>query len=190
MSQYLKLPIKVRTRLFKEYYFGPFLEVFRDTFLIHNPQGEIYTWQDPAYRDFMMQFLRDLDPRHVVGGSMIFDELDDINEVIFIKKGVVEIGYQMNKQRRYVVRYENKTMIGAYNCTCNMRIIFCYRARTDCEGYTIRKEAWVRLLNQHQEVGDLIKLNVERDYITNIKSKIMAAKERHMHLITERFDYQ
>ena len=96
----------------------------------------------------------------------------------------------MNKQRKYVLRYEDKTMIGAYNCTFNMRIIFCYKAKTLCEGYSIRKGKWIKLLNQNQEIGDLIKKNVEFDYITYIKSKIMGVKEKHMRQLEERSDYQ
>ena len=176
MQYFLMIPVKVRTQLMRDYYFGHFLEVFKTTFIIENPQGQIYTWKDDEYIEFMMQFLRDLDPRHELANSLIFDELDDINEVLFIQKGVVEIGYQLNKQRKYVVRYEDKTMIGAYNCTFNMRIIFCYRAKTLCEGMSMRKSNWIKLLNQHQEIGNLIKKNVTFDYITNIKNKINREK--------------
>ena len=72
--------------------------------------------------------------RHLCENTIIFEELDDINEVIFIENGIVDIGYQMNKITKFVVRYENKTLIGGYNCTFNMRIIFTYKALTQCEG--------------------------------------------------------
>ena len=174
---FLMLPIKVQTTLFRKYYFPHFLEVFKDNFRIKNPQGQNYTWKDVIYRDFMMQFLRDLDPWHVHSESIIFDELDDINEVIFIRKGIVEIGYEMNKKKKFVVRYEDKVTIGAFNCTFNMRIIFVYKAKTDCEGYTINKSNWIKLLNENKEIGDLIKKNVELDYFMNIKSKVEKVKK-------------
>ena len=128
----------------------------------------------------MIQLLRNMEYRHTCANSMIFEELDDINEVIFIQKGIVDIGYQMNKSTKYVVRYENKTLIGGYNCTFNMRIIFCYKARSDCEGSSIRKHKWMHILEEFPELGDLVKRNVEIDYFKNIKNKVMAVKERHL----------
>ena len=87
----------------------------------------------------MVQILRSLEPRIEKKDKTIFEELDDINEVIFIEKGQVEIGYELNKKKKYVLRYYDKSLIGAYNCTFNIRAIFCYRAKTDCSGFSIRK---------------------------------------------------
>ena len=71
-----------------------------------------------------------------------------------------------------------------------MRIIFCYKARTDCEGYSIRKQNWIRILDDFAEIGDLVKKNVQHDYLTNIKNKVMKAKEKHLSEMSQRFDYQ
>ena len=154
------LPETVQNRIYCEFYFSKFLSVFKDTFKIITPQGYLYSWTDQAYRDFMIQILRQMDYRHLNANTIIFDELDDINEVIFIESGTVEIGYQMNKRRHFVLRFVNKTLIGAYNCTFNMRIIFCYKAKNECEGYSIRKHKWMRILQDFQEIGDQVRKNI------------------------------
>ena len=46
-----------------------------------------YTWEDAEYRDYMNLILRNIEPRFAEAGSILFNELDEVNEVIFISKG-------------------------------------------------------------------------------------------------------
>ena len=80
------------------------------------------------YRSFMMDMLRNLEPRQLQANQILFKELDDINEILFVQKGTVDIGYQVNDKKYFVLRCKDKTLIGAYNCTFNIRIIFTYKA--------------------------------------------------------------
>ena len=48
----------------------------------------------------------------------------------------------------------------------------------------------MQILEEFPEIGDIVKKNVEHDYFTNIKLKVMAAKEKHLDAISKRFDYQ
>jgi hypothetical protein len=138
----------------------------------------------------MMQILQKLEPRLMARNQMIFEELDDINEIIFVQKGQVDIGYEVNKKKKFVIRYIDKTLIGAFNCTFNIRAIFCYLAKTDCEGFMIRKVDWMQILNDSPVIGEVVKSNVEKDYFANIKDKVLAQKDKDLLRITKRFDYQ
>ena len=91
-----QLPDHVQNKLYQSFLFRKFLSVFRDTFKIPKEnEGEIslsgatpyYNWSDQIYRDFMMQILQKLEPRLMGKNQMIFEELDDINEIIFVQKG-------------------------------------------------------------------------------------------------------
>lgn len=86
-------------------------------------------------------------------GTILFEELGEINEIIFFRDGILEVGYDINKIRKYVYRYESKYVIGAkvftYNCTFNERSLFVYRCKTNCKGYYIRKNVWKQLLDSH-----------------------------------------
>ena len=64
-----------------------------------------------------------------------------------------------------MIRYSNKTVIGGYNCTHDKRSIFVYKCRTNCEGYTIRKEQWLEILDNYEKIRMTIERNVETDYI-------------------------
>ena len=41
----------------------------------------------------MMDFLLNLEPRNEEAGVIVYNELDEINEVIFFNKGTYEIGF-------------------------------------------------------------------------------------------------
>jgi hypothetical protein len=64
--------------------------------------------------------------------TILFEELGEINEIIFVITGQIDVGFDINKIRKYVYRYDSKYVIGAYNCTFNERSLFVYKCKTDC----------------------------------------------------------
>ena len=76
--------------------------------------------------------MRNLEPRIELEGSIIFKELDEINELIFILNGTIDIGFDINKIRRYVLRFDSNYVIGAYDCTFNQKSLFVYKCKTEC----------------------------------------------------------
>lgn len=56
-----------------------------------------YTWNDTQYRDFMMDMLMKLEPRYESENTIIIDELDEMTEIIFVYKGIINVGYEINK---------------------------------------------------------------------------------------------
>lgn len=51
--------------------------------------------------------------------TILKEELDEFNEIMFVNKGKVVIGYEMNKEKRYCIQYNDKVVIGAYGITFN-----------------------------------------------------------------------
>ena len=49
------------------------------------------------------------------------NELDEFGDIKFIQKGKVGIGFEINKQRKLVLQYKNKCIVGAYGTTFNRR---------------------------------------------------------------------
>lgn len=112
--------------------------------------------------------------------SILIEELDEVNEIFYVIKGQVDIGYELNKSKKYVIRYQDKTVIGGYNCTFNKKAIFVYKCRSECEGYTIRKKYWLDILEEFENIAVYVKHNVEQDYMMNIKEKVFKAKKQYM----------
>ena len=56
-----------------------------------------------------------LEPRIQPGNTIIFNELDEVNEVIFFMSGAIDIGFEINRTQNYVLRIDNNILIGGYN---------------------------------------------------------------------------
>jgi hypothetical protein len=91
----------------------------------------------------MYQLIQYLEPFREKGKTVLKEELDEFNEIMFVNKGKVMIGYEINKEKRYCIAYHDKIVIGAYGITFNQRAAFIYAALTPIEGYFIRKTNWI-----------------------------------------------
>jgi hypothetical protein len=79
----------------------------------------------------------------------LYNELDEVNEVIFFNKGDFDVGFEINRERYFVVRYQNNqnaNIIGAYGATFNKRSKFIYKTASYCEGFYVRKTKWKTLM--------------------------------------------
>lgn len=65
----------------------------------------------------MMELLQSLEPRIEEKNVILFNELEEMNEVLFFTNGVHEIGYELNGVKKYVLKFKNTTPIGAYGVT-------------------------------------------------------------------------
>ena len=90
----------------------------------------------------MSLLLTKLEPRYESKHTVIIDEFDEFNEIIFVYKGTIVIGYEINKMKRYCIKHRNCGIIGAYGTTFNQRSAFIYTSLTNIHGFSIRKENW------------------------------------------------
>ena len=66
----------------------------------------------------MINMLRNLSPRFEKKGEVLISELETFDEVLFMSKGKIDIGFEINKVPKMALRYE-KIVIGSYNCLFN-----------------------------------------------------------------------
>jgi hypothetical protein len=52
----------------------------------------------------MEALLYQLEPRREEKGVVIFDELDEVNEAIFMEKGWIDVGFEINRKQSFVIR--------------------------------------------------------------------------------------
>lgn len=105
-----------------------------------------FTWDDESYRLFMIKLLNFLEPRMERSRSIIIDELQEVNEAFFVSRGTIVMGYDINKMKRYCMRFSDNCLIGAYEMTLGHRAQFIYTALTMVNGYSIRKQNWRSLM--------------------------------------------
>lgn len=138
----------------------------------------------------MLQVLTNLEPRFEKKHTIVVDELDEFNEIIFFSRGQVAVGYEINKQKWYCLRYIDKSVIGAYGLTFNQRSDLVYTTLTPCHGFSIRKSNWQKILSDNSEMAIILKQNILIQYLTYVRSKVLVKKKRAIIKMCERNDHQ
>jgi hypothetical protein len=121
----------------------------------------------------MIAILQRLEPIRYGAKQIIFNELDDVNEVVFIETGLYDIGYEVNKQMVLKMRQINKTVIGAFEVSFDKRVLFIYRTFQECKGYIIRKQLWRELESEHPDLYQSVKWNSMFHYIHKIRRPLL-----------------
>jgi len=180
--------------IYKKFLFIRFLKAYNTTFAYSKNNGPLhsrYTWYDTSYRGFMIDILKNLEPRREKKGVKLFQELAEFDEVIFFMQGVYDIGYTLNMQEKYKLRFRHQNVIGAYGATFNKRALFIYRTATDCNGYFIRKSNWLNIINNTDNIDLclMIKQHLKNDYEGKIKAIMLNFKHREILKLVKRADY-
>jgi len=162
------LTTECQSNLYRFFLFDKFLKSYQNLFSFPNwdspYQHSYYSWENYIYQQFMMQILRSLEPRRELGDTILFKELEDIDEVIFFPRGVYDIGYSFGGEIKYKLRFTNRALIGAYPVTFGKKTEYVYRTVTTCRGFFIRKSNWKNIMNHHEEITDQFKAAIMNQY--------------------------
>ena len=90
----------------------------------------------------MINVLLALEPRYEQGDTLLFNTNQDTEEMFFINSGSIDVGFELNTDRKYCLRLIKGGSIGFYNCTFNKRTMFVYKVNNYFKGMTIRKTNW------------------------------------------------
>ena len=69
----------------------------------------------------MMTLVLKLEARQEPKGTIIFRTVEEVDEIFFIEKGSIDIGFEINRNGKYVMRLRNGGVVGAYNVTQNKK---------------------------------------------------------------------
>jgi len=114
--------------------------------------------------------------------------LDEFNEVIFFQQGIVDIGFEVNRVKTWVLRQRNRCIIGDYGLTYNKRSLFLFRTTSACFGYSVRRTNWKNLIANHPEISELMKEQIKKDYDILIE-RVLEEKESMIRKWNKRSDY-
>jgi CRP-like cAMP-binding protein len=138
----------------------------------------------------MITVLQFLEPVMYTAGSYIFSELDDVNEVVFIESGMYDVGYEINKKVILKLRCPARTVIGGFEVCFDKRILFIFKAFTDCKGYIIRKKNFRSLEAKFPHLYHSLKMKQLFDYIHKIRRPVLAYKTIDIDFYDRRADYK
>ena len=102
-------------------------------------QHSYFKWTDEVYSEFMICLMKFLEPRTYKVGSVIHEELSEVEECLFVLKGSYFVGYEINKIRKMRLHFPPGTVIGGFESTFNVQSMFIYKCKNEIEGFAIRK---------------------------------------------------
>mgnify|MGYP002630702022 CR=1 FL=1 len=104
-----QLPQEVQVRIFTDFLFMKFLSKYKKFFVFPNLQSKnrhsYYNWQNQDYQNFMVFFLRILEPIQLKKGMILIKEMDQVNMTYFLMDGQIDVGYEVNLKKFYKIRY-------------------------------------------------------------------------------------
>jgi len=158
-----------------------------NTGLSHN----YYGWGDDDYREFMRLILSGLEPRQEEINNILFHELDEFTEILFINSGMVDIGFEINRKKVYCIRKNNMVIIGDHGCTFNHQSYSIFKTKTVCKGFSIRKHKWLKILNTTSQVlVNQLKSRIITSYFYGTKLRMIREKKKYIKKISLRADIQ
>jgi hypothetical protein len=139
----------------------------------------------------MLAILRNMEPRREEPDRMLYEELDEFNEVIFVMSGSYQVGYSINNKYEYLPEKQFKNVIGAYGVTFSKRSLFIYKTFTMCEGYFIRKKEWLEIMDNddNSEIVKRLKVQLKDNYKRMEMSKLFTDKMKKLNQLCVRNDY-
>ena len=138
----------------------------------------------------MMHVLRSLEPLQMKPNVMIVEELEEFSEVLFFMTGSYQVGYSINREYRFPIRYGGCREIGAYGVSFNKRSNFAFKTFERCTGFFALKILWLKVLMEpdNEIMVKIFKKRINEDYIKNIKTRLLECKEFELRKLSSRAD--
>lgn len=136
----------------------------------------------------MTDILRNLEPRAEPKDVILFYELDDFTEILFFNKGQCDIGFEINRKKHFVLRQRESIVIADHGCTFNHKSNFIYKTYTYCEGFSIRKEHWIHILKNYEDLAMQLKQRIIMNFFFKVKIKVVKVKRETIKRLSRRSD--
>lgn len=195
MRLFLTLPISVQNSLYLDFLYTDFIDLFQHSYFkfqknLSSKQLQFYSWDDQIYRQMMIDILSKLEPRKEPAFSVIFQTIEEVQEIFFIMKGSIEIGFEVSRKPKYVLRLTRGGVIGIFNVTFNRKTMFSYRVRHEFEGYTIRKDNWKQIINneEYELITNQMRRTIKEQFNNQIKHKVLQIYRKYIFKLRQRKD--
>jgi CRP-like cAMP-binding protein len=90
-----------------------------------------------------------MEPRHFTKGEIIYHDMEEVDELIFVVKGEYAIGYTLNATEYLALRLSARTVIGDYGIMFQKRSEFLYKVLFDMDCQAIRKANFLEISDKY-----------------------------------------
>ena len=84
-----------------------------------NSNKRYYDMTNANYRNFIYDVIRVIEPNYYKKGTILLSELDEVNSIMFVHKGDIGVGFEINKIKKIKITFLQKSVIGAFYATFN-----------------------------------------------------------------------
>lgn len=96
----------MQVRIYSSYLFKDFLKCHKKFFTFSNNERGLkhsyFNFENEKYQSFVVQFLSHLEPIELNKGQIIFNELENVDMIIFMSGASIDLGYDINRQTKFV----------------------------------------------------------------------------------------
>jgi hypothetical protein len=138
----------------------------------------------------MIKIVRCLEPRRIKPNTIIYRTVEEVDEIFFIDKGSVDIGFEISRETKYVIRLEKGGVVGIYNVTYDKKTIFLYKVKHFFEGFSIRRANWMSIIfsEEHKDITIFMREQIKQEYEVSIKFKVLEVYNKEMSKLKKRHD--
>lgn len=97
----------------------------------------------------MMSLMQAMEPRHFNKGEIIYHDMEEVDELIFVVKGEYAIGYTLNSTEYLALRLSARSVIGDYGIMFHKRSEFLYKVLYDMDCQAIRKAKFLEISDKY-----------------------------------------
>ena len=120
-----------------------------------NPKSNIrfafYKWGEDEYDNFMLEIMKSLLPRRYFEGNIIFNELQEVLEMTFVQTGQFQVGYEINKKRKFIVAHGEGKVIGEYNVLFMQPSVHIFKCTQEIYGYALSRRSWMQISEEFED---------------------------------------
>ena len=156
-----------------------------------NPnQYSFFNWNDQIYRDFIVDVLQNLEPITIPGKTVLYHELEESDLAYFFMEGHFDVGYCIDLEERFKLRFKNYSVVGLYGVTFFKRSQYIYRTHNTCSGYFIRRPKWKNIMDEQDDnVTVEFKDQITKEYEIRIKRRVNYYKSKDIERMALRADF-
>lgn len=133
----------------------------------------------------MLSIMQNLLPIQYEPKTIIFEEVDEASIIFFVATGLVDYGYEINRQKKFVLRRQREP-VGLFEIFQNIRFQYVVRTFNHCTGYFIRRHQWLKLKEIFPQAYNQISDRLCRDYVILLKDGIMKKKNADIETLKRR----
>ena len=105
--------------------------------------------------------------------------METVGSILFLSNASIDLGYEINRVKKFVVRLKGNIMIGGYELSFNQRAQMIYKSSANCsQSLFIRKKNWALIAKEFPYFYKMMKRKSLLLYCNHFRNNINTFKRK------------